>query len=41
MIAALAGAVDTPPHAPVRLMDVPAIRAAGLSGAPIYTPVTR
>lgn len=41
MIAALAGAVDTPPHAPVRVMDVPAIRAAGLSAAPTYTTVTR
>jgi uncharacterized protein YbjT (DUF2867 family) len=41
MIAALAGAVDTPPHQPVRLMDVPAIRAAGLSVAPMYTAVGR
>jgi uncharacterized protein YbjT (DUF2867 family) len=41
MIAALAGAVDTPPHAPVRVMDVPAIRAAGLSASPIYTTVGR
>ena len=41
MIAALAGAVDTPPHAPVRVMDVPAIRAAGMTAAPIYTTVGR
>jgi uncharacterized protein YbjT (DUF2867 family) len=41
MIAALAGAVDTPPHAPVRIMDVPAIRAAGMSAAPTYTTVGR
>jgi uncharacterized protein YbjT (DUF2867 family) len=41
MIAALAGAVDTPPHAPVRIMDVPAIRAAGLSAAPMYTTADR
>jgi uncharacterized protein YbjT (DUF2867 family) len=41
MIAALAGAVDTPPHAPVRIMDVPAIRAAGLSATPTYTAVGR
>jgi uncharacterized protein YbjT (DUF2867 family) len=41
MIAALAGAVDTPPHAPVRLMDVPAIRAAGMSAAPMYTAAGR
>lgn len=41
MIAALAGAVDTPPHAPVRIMDVPAIRAAGLSVTPTYTTVGR
>jgi uncharacterized protein YbjT (DUF2867 family) len=41
MIAALAGAVDTPPHAPVRIMDVPAIRAAGLTVSPIYITVDR
>jgi hypothetical protein len=41
MIAALAGAVDTPPHAPVRIMDVPAIRAAGMSAAPMYTTLAR
>jgi uncharacterized protein YbjT (DUF2867 family) len=41
MIAALAGAVDTPPHAPVRVMDVPAIRAAGLWAAPMFTGVGR
>jgi uncharacterized protein YbjT (DUF2867 family) len=41
MIAALAGAVDTQPHAPVRIMDVPAIRAAGLTVAPIYITADR
>jgi uncharacterized protein YbjT (DUF2867 family) len=41
MIAALAGAVDTPPHAPVRMMDVSAIRAAGLSIVPTYTTIGR
>jgi uncharacterized protein YbjT (DUF2867 family) len=41
MIAALAGAVDMPPHAPVRVMDVPAIRAAGLWATPKYSAVER